>query len=57
MVECLNRISCSHEIENIYLFDYFDEVAKGIGEAVGIDFSKKRMRHGEICSLIGAAKK
>ena len=57
MAECLNRISCSHEMENIYLFDYFSETAKGIGEAVGIDFSKKRMRHGEIRSLIGAAKK
>jgi len=57
MVDCLNRISCSHETENIYLFDYFSETAKGLGEAVGIDFSKKRMRLGDIRSIIGDAKK
>jgi hypothetical protein len=32
-------------------------MAKDIGEAVGIDFSKKRMRTGDIRSLVGEAKK
>jgi len=57
IVESLNRISCSHEMENIYLFDYYSETAKGIGDAVGIDFGKRRMRLGDIRHLIGAVKK
>jgi len=57
MVDCLNRVACSHETENIYLFDYYSETAKCIGETVGIDFSKKRMRLGHIRGIIGEAKK
>jgi hypothetical protein len=57
MVDCLNRVACSHETENIYLFDYYSETAKCIGETVGIDFSKKRMRLGDIRGIIGEAKK
>ena len=57
IVECLNRISCSHEQENIYLFDYRSEVSDAIGAALGIDFSKKRLRLNEIKNIIGNSKK
>lgn len=57
IVECLNRISCSHEQENIYLFDYRSEVLDAIGEALGIDFNKKRLRLNEIKNIIANAKK
>jgi len=57
IVYSLNRISCTHEQENIYLFDYRDEVTDAIGEALGIDFKRKRLRLGEIKNIIGEAKK
>jgi len=57
IVECLNRISCSHEHENIYLLDYRSEISDVIGEALGIDFHKKRLRLGDIRSIVGETKK
>jgi len=56
-VECLNRISCSLEQENIYLFDYRSEISEAIGEALGIDFTKKRLRLNEIRNIVATAKK
>ena len=57
IVEALNRISCTHEQENIYLFDYRSGVTDAIGDALGMDFSKKRLRLNEIKNIIGDAKK
>jgi len=57
IVECLNRISCSNEHENIYLFDYRSEVSDAIGEALGIDFTKKRLRLGDIKKFLAQTKK
>jgi len=57
IVECLNRISCSHEHENIYLLDYRSEISDVIGEALGIEFHKKRLRLGDIRSIVGDTKK
>ena len=57
IVECLNRISCSNEHENIYLFDYRSEISDAIGEALGIDFTNKRLRLGDIKKILAQAKK
>jgi len=57
IVECLNRISCSHEQENIYLFDYRNEISDAIGEALGVDFTRKRLRLNELKNIIANAKK
>ena len=57
IVECLNKISCSNEHENIYLFDYRSELSDGIGEALGIDFTNKRLRLGDIKKILGEVKK
>jgi transposase len=57
VVECLNRISCSNEHENIYLFDYRSEVSDAIGDALGIDFTNKRLRLGDIKNILGQVKK
>ncbi|MCL2126401.1 MAG: IS1634 family transposase [Oscillospiraceae bacterium] len=57
IAECLNRISCSHEQENIYLFDYRSEVSNAIGEALGIGFGRKRMNLGEIRNIVAESKK
>jgi transposase len=57
IVQCLNRISCSHEEDNIYMFDYRSEVSEAIGDALGIDFKKKRMRLNEIKNIVATSKK
>lgn len=57
IVECLNKISCSNEHENIYLFDYRSEISDAIGEALGIDFTNKRLRLGDIKKILGEVKK
>lgn len=57
ITECLNKISCSHEEGNVYLFDYRSEISDAIGTALGIDFTKKRLRLGEIKKLLGQSKK
>lgn len=57
IVDCLNRLSCSNEHDNIYLLDYRSEVSDVIGQSLGIDFNRKRMRLGEIKSMIAEAKK
>ncbi|WP_019907623.1 IS1634 family transposase [Thermoanaerobacter indiensis] len=48
ILENLRRASCSHIKENYYLFDFYNDVLEDIGKELGIDFSKKFMRLGEI---------
>ena len=57
IIESLNRISCSNEQENLYLFDYRSKVSDDIGKALGIDFTKKRLRQGEIKNILAESKK
>ena len=57
IIECLNKISCSNEHENIYLFDYRSELSDAIGDALGIDFTNKRLRLGDIKNILGQVKK
>lgn len=56
MLESLSRAECSHIKENYYLFDYYDEVLKDIGESLEIDFSKKILSLGEIKKILGQVK-
>jgi len=57
ILECLNNIACSNEQENIYLFDYRSEISDALGDALGIDFSKKRLRLGDVKNVLAAVKK
>ena len=57
IVACLNAISCSNEEDNIYLFDYRNEVSDVIGKTLGIDFTKKRLRLAEIKNVLAKSKK
>lgn len=56
ILECLNKIQCSHEDENIYLFNYRNEMTDAIGNAFGIDFTKKRRTLLEIKKILGNVK-
>ncbi len=53
----LKRSSCSLLEQNIYLFDYYDEILKDLGQILDIDFSKKYRTVNEIRQIMGASKK
>jgi len=57
IIECLNSISCSNEQDNLYLFDYRSSVSDTIGKALGIDFTRKRLRRAEIKNMLEERKK
>ena len=57
ILESLKRSSCSLLEQNIYLFDYYDEILADIGSVLGIDFSQKYQSIGEIKKIIGKTKK
>jgi hypothetical protein len=57
IVECLNKISCSNEQDNVYLFDYRSVISDAIGQALGIDFTNKRLTLGAIKKVLAQAKK
>jgi transposase len=57
IVECLNKISCSNEQDNVYLFDYRSVISDAIGQALGIDFTNKRLTLGAIKKVLAQVKK
>jgi transposase len=57
ILESLAKAGCSHVKQNYYLFDYYDEVLKDIGEKLNIDFSKKMLSLGEVKKYLGMVKK
>lgn len=57
IIECLNKISCSSEQENLYLFDYRSEISDAFGDAFNIDFTKKRLRLADIKKILADNKK
>lgn len=57
ILESLGKVCCSHVKENLYIFDYRDDVTDAAGKALGIDFTKKYMKFGEIKKILGEVKK
>jgi len=57
IISCLNSISCSNEQDNLYLFDYRSKVSDAVGAALGIDFTRKRLRRSEIKNILAESKK
>ena len=56
LIEALNNISCSHECENLFLFDYRTHVSDALGSAFGLDFTKKRLARSEIKNFLASVK-
>ena len=56
IVTCLKNISCSLEHENVYLFDYRNNISDDIGKVFGIDFTNKRLRLNEIKNILASSK-
>jgi transposase len=42
IIECLNKIACSNEQDNLYLFDYRSETSDTIGNVLGYRFYAKK---------------
>lgn len=57
IINAMKNITCSPEAKNLYLFDYRTDVTDAIGEAMGFDFTKKRLSRSEIKKFLGEAKK
>jgi transposase len=57
IIDCLNKIECIYEHENIYLFGYRSEISDVLGELFDIDFTKKRMFLLDIKKILGDLKK
>ena len=57
IITCLNNISCSHENDNVYLFDYRSYISDEIGKVFDIDFTKKRLLLKDIKKVLATAKK
>jgi len=57
IIECLNKIECLNEHENIYLFGYRTQLSEILGNTFGINFNKKRLRLSQIKNILASAKK
>lgn len=57
LIEAMNNISCSHINENLFLFDYRNDVTDALGENFGLDFTRQCLSRAEIKKIIGSAKK
>jgi transposase len=56
LIEAINKISCTNESENLFLFDYRNDVTDALGQAFDIDFTKQRLTRKEIKKFLGDAK-
>jgi hypothetical protein len=57
IVEGLKRIECCNEQENLYLFLHRNAFTDALGDALDLDFAKKRRRLSEIKKALGEVKK
>jgi len=57
IADSLRNCTCAPASQNIYLFHYYDEVLKDLGEALNIDFSIKARTLKDIRKLFGETKK
>lgn len=57
LLTSLAKSQCSLVQQNYYMFDYYDEVLKDIGDVTGIDFSKRIRTFGEIKKILADTKK
>lgn len=57
IVESLRQVTCCHMEENLYIFNYYDEVVRHLETIFGVDMTKKYQTLGEIRSNPATAKK
>ena len=57
ILESLSNCNCSQLENNYYVFSYYDEVLRDIGNVINIDFSKKYRRLQDIKKILAETKK
>ena len=57
IIECMNKIECINEHENVYLFGYRSELSERLSESFELDFSRKRLHLADIKKFSAIAKK
>lgn len=57
LLESLSKSECSLVQQNYYLFDYYDEVLKDIGNVMDIDYAKRIRSLGDIKKVLADTKK
>ncbi len=53
----MRNITGTYLDKNYYMFDYFNDIVKDLGNAAGIDFSKRFMTLGQIKKIISSTKR
>jgi hypothetical protein len=56
ILDCLNKIECINEHENIYLFGFRSHLSIKIGKIFNLDFSKKRLSLASIKNILASTK-
>jgi transposase len=57
ILNCLSKTCCSHLKENVYMFDYFDEISRRISDLLDIDFGQKFRTLADIKNILARVKK
>ena len=57
ITETLRKVACSHLDQNVWLFDYADEVTDEMNAVFGTDIGKKIMTLQEIKKSLGQVKR
>jgi transposase len=57
IADTLRKVGCSHVDQNVWLFDYADELTEAMNDVFGTDFGKKFMTLKEIKKYLGEVKK
>jgi transposase len=57
ILDALRNISCSLESENLYLFDFRNELTDALGKAFDLDFTRERLSRSEIKKYLAMVKK
>jgi len=57
IIESLRKVACSNVYQNIWTFDYTDEVTDALSKAFGIDFNRKFLTLSEIKNILASTKK
>ena len=57
LIETMNGIACSYVNENLFLFDFRNNISDDIGKAFDLDFNKKVLSRAEIKNILASCKK
>lgn len=57
LLDSLKKAECTHLQQNYYLFDYYDDVLKAVGDSFNVDFSKRIRTLADIKNIFAVAKR